>query len=103
MLAGDAHASDSHPERTQDLKRLSIEELMQLDVTSVSRRPERIVETPAAVSVITAEDIRRAGVSTLPDALRLADASSSILRIATSIRGMRSRRTKSLIVQRGCF
>ena len=62
--------------QVQDLKTLSLEELMQIDVTTVSREPERRIDTPAAVSVITSEDIRRYGVDTLADALRLADSIS---------------------------
>lgn len=58
----------------QDLKRLSIEELAEIDVTTVSRRAERLSETTAAVSVVRADDIRRSGYTTLPDAMRLADA-----------------------------
>ena len=54
-----------------DLKRLSIEELMQIDVTSVSRRAERLNEAAAAITVITQEEIRRSGVTSLPEALRL--------------------------------
>jgi iron complex outermembrane receptor protein len=57
----------------QDLKRLSIEELMQIDITSTARRAEPVGTAAAAVSVITSEDIRRAGVSTIADALTLAD------------------------------
>jgi iron complex outermembrane receptor protein len=56
-----------------DLKRLSIEELMRIDVTTTSRQPQPIGTTAAAISVITADDIRRAGVTTLADALLLAD------------------------------
>jgi iron complex outermembrane receptor protein len=62
--------------QVQDLKTLSLEELMQIDVTTVSREPERRFDAPAAVSVITGEDIRRYGVDTLADALRLADSVS---------------------------
>jgi iron complex outermembrane receptor protein len=51
---------------------LSIEELANIEVTSVSRRPERLQEAPASVFVITAEDIRRSGARSLPEALRLA-------------------------------
>ena len=60
----------------RDLKTLSLEELMQIDVTTASRAAERRIDTPAAVSVITGEDIRRYGVDTLADALRLADSVS---------------------------
>jgi len=62
--------------QAQNLKTLSLEELMQIDVTTVSREPERRIGAPAAVSVITGEDIRRYGVDTLADALRLADSVS---------------------------
>jgi iron complex outermembrane receptor protein len=54
-----------------DLKSLSIEELMEIDVTSVSRRSEPLSRAAAAISVITAEDIRRSGINSLPEALRL--------------------------------
>lgn len=54
-----------------DLKRLSIEELMEIDVTSVSRRAERLHEAAAAIVLITQEDLRRSGVTSLPEALRL--------------------------------
>ena len=57
----------------QDLKRLSIEELAELDVTSVSRRPEPLAHAAAAVSVLRQEDIRRYGAMTLAEAMRLAD------------------------------
>jgi iron complex outermembrane receptor protein len=56
----------------EELKRLSIEELAETDITSVSRRSERLADTPAAISVITSEDLRRLGVMTVPHALRLA-------------------------------
>src|SRR5688572_3354775 len=58
----------------QDLKRLTIEELSRIDVTSVSRRPEKLSETAAAVSVISAEELRRSGVTSLAEAMRLAPA-----------------------------
>ena len=66
-------ASASSQPDAQDLKRLTVEELMQIDVTSTSRRPEPVGTAAAAISVITSEDIRRAGVTTIADALALAD------------------------------
>jgi len=45
------------------LKHLSIEELMNLDVTSVSKQPEPYGRAPAAIQVITQNEIRRAGAS----------------------------------------
>src|SRR5881396_3716786 len=53
------------------LKKLSIEQLMNLEVTSVSRRPERLAQAASAIQVITQQDIRRSGASSLPEALRL--------------------------------
>jgi iron complex outermembrane receptor protein len=55
------------------LKQLSIEELMNLDVTSVSKQPEPYGRAPAAIQVITQDQIRRSGASSIPEALRLAD------------------------------
>lgn len=70
---GAAGAAEGQP-LTQDLKRLTIEELSQIDVTSVSRRREKLSEAPAAVSVISAEELRRSGVTSLAEAMRLAPA-----------------------------
>jgi iron complex outermembrane receptor protein len=54
------------------LKKLSVEELMDLNVTSVSKHPEKISATASAIQVITDNDIRRSGATSLPEALRLA-------------------------------
>ena len=66
-------AQGPEPQLAQNLKRLSIEELTQLDITTASRRVEPLARVAAAVSVIRGEDIRRAGVANLAEALRLAD------------------------------
>lgn len=55
-----------------DYKKLSVKELMNIEVTSVSRRPEKLAETASAIQVITRDDIRRSGATRLPEALRLA-------------------------------
>jgi iron complex outermembrane receptor protein len=55
-----------------DYKRLSLSELMDLEVVSVSRRPEKFSQAASAIQVITNDDIRRSGVTSLPEALRLA-------------------------------
>src|SRR5438270_2840734 len=55
-----------------DLADLSLEELGNLRVTSASLRPERYSEAPASLYVITGEDIRRSGATSLMEALRLA-------------------------------
>ncbi|MGH8230710.1 MAG: TonB-dependent receptor plug domain-containing protein, partial [Steroidobacteraceae bacterium] len=54
------------------LKQLSLEELQNVQVTSVSRTPEALSDAPAAIYVITRDDILRSGANTLPDMLRLA-------------------------------
>jgi iron complex outermembrane receptor protein len=51
---------------------MSLEELANIQITSVSKRPESLADAPASVFVITAEDIRRSGAVTLPEAMRLA-------------------------------
>jgi iron complex outermembrane receptor protein len=76
--ASRAFAQDADPRRSADqtaanLKRLSLEELANLEVTTASRRLERLGEAAAAVSVLRSEDIRRAGATSVADALRLAD------------------------------
>jgi iron complex outermembrane receptor protein len=55
-----------------ELKKLSLEELMNIEVTSISMRPEKLTEVASAVQVISREDIHRSGVTRLPEALRLA-------------------------------
>jgi iron complex outermembrane receptor protein len=55
----------------ETLKRMSFEELMTVEITSVSRTEESLRDAAAAVAVVTPEQIRRSGATTLPDALRL--------------------------------
>jgi iron complex outermembrane receptor protein len=55
------------------LSQMSLEQLMNVQVTSVSRTPQRLIQAAAAIQVITNEDIRRFGATSLPEALRLAD------------------------------
>jgi iron complex outermembrane receptor protein len=57
---------------TSALKKLSVEELMNIEVTSVSRHPEKLSKTASAIQVITQEDIQRFGATRLPEVLRLA-------------------------------
>ena len=54
------------------LKKLSVEELMNVVVTSVSRRAQPLSQVSSAIQVISQEDIRRSGATSLPEALRLA-------------------------------
>jgi iron complex outermembrane recepter protein len=50
---------------------LSLEDLMEIDVSLASRGQERLFDTPAAAYVLTGEDIRRSGARSIPEALRL--------------------------------
>lgn len=54
------------------LKQMSLDELLGIQVMSVSKRPEKLTEAASAIQVVTGEDIRRAGATSLPEALRLA-------------------------------
>jgi iron complex outermembrane receptor protein len=74
LLPGRSAAQTTGPAATVvALKQLSVEDLMNIEVTSVSKEPERLLEAPSAIQVITATDIERSGASSLPEALRLAD------------------------------
>jgi iron complex outermembrane receptor protein len=94
--------SSPHPERPVDLTELSIEELMQVEVTSVSRRAEPISAAAAAVFVITQEDIRRSGATSVPEALRMVPglevASIDANKWAISARGFNGRFANKLLV-----
>ncbi|HEX6428630.1 MAG TPA: TonB-dependent receptor [Niastella sp.] len=54
------------------LKKLSLKELLDVEVISVSKHPEKLTEVASAIQVITQQDIRNSGAKTLPEALRLA-------------------------------
>jgi iron complex outermembrane receptor protein len=54
-----------------ELKKLSVEELLDMDITSVSKYPEKLSAAAAAISVLTPGDIERSGATNIPDALRL--------------------------------
>jgi len=69
-VAAPAAAADASPD--DDLTQMSIEALMGMEVTSVSKREEKLSDAAAAIYVITNEDIRRAGVTSIPEALRMA-------------------------------
>jgi len=55
-----------------ELKKLSVEELMNIEVVSVSKVPEKLSEVASAIQVITHDDIYRSTSNSLPEALRLA-------------------------------
>lgn len=55
----------------RDLTELSLDELANLQVTSVAKQPQKLSQAPAAIAVLTQEDLRQSGVTTIADALRL--------------------------------
>ena len=86
----------------QQLKDLSIEELSNIEITSVSKRDEKLSDAPTSVFVITSEDIRRSGATSLPEALRLAPnlqvARVSANEYAISARGFNGTAANKLLV-----
>lgn len=71
MLAQAETSSSANAEKgTNDLTFFSIEELLQVKVTSVSKRPESLAGAAAAVHLLTSDDIRRDGFRTIADSLR---------------------------------
>jgi iron complex outermembrane recepter protein len=64
-------AGFSAGQKAVDLTEMSLEDLMKVQVTLVSRKPEKMTEAAAAVYVLTHDDIRRSGATNLPDVLRL--------------------------------
>ena len=74
LLAGAAAADPAGESGATDaLKKLSLDELVNVEVTTVSRHSEPLLHVPSAIQVITSEQIRRSGATTIAEALRLAD------------------------------
>jgi iron complex outermembrane receptor protein len=89
-------------ERASDLAALSIEELMDLEIISVGRKPQKIADAASAVYVITQEDIRRSGLMSIPEILRMAPglqvAQITSNRWAITSRGFNSLAARFLLV-----
>jgi iron complex outermembrane receptor protein len=85
-----------------DLTELSLEQLMTIEVTSVSKNAQPLAQAAAAVFVISQEDIRRSGVRTIPEALRMAPgiqvARIDSRRWAVSSRGFNGEFSNKLLV-----
>jgi iron complex outermembrane recepter protein len=79
LLAGEAFAQSTEPTTLppstsaggRDLSQVSLEDLMNIKVTSVSKKEQRMSQAAAAIFVITQEDIRRSGATNIPDLLRM--------------------------------
>jgi iron complex outermembrane recepter protein len=85
-----------------DLSQASLEDLMNIEVTSVSKKEQKLSQTGAAIFVITQEDIRRSGATNIPDLLRLAPgvdvARVDANRWAISIRGFNDQHANKVLV-----
>ncbi|HWD97547.1 MAG TPA: TonB-dependent receptor [Bryobacteraceae bacterium] len=97
-----ASQAPQDPQGATPLRLLSLEELGNIEVTTVSKEPEEVWRTPAAIYVLTKQDIRRSGATSIPEALRLVpgvevertDANTW----AVGIRGFGSQFSKSVLV-----
>lgn len=85
-----------------DITRLSIEELLNVKITTVSKKAGQITHAPAAVYVLTSEDIKHSGVTSIPEALRLVPgvnvARMDANKWAVSIRGFNDNTANKLLV-----
>jgi iron complex outermembrane recepter protein len=86
----------------QDLTQLKLEDLMNMEVTSVSKKEQKISEAASAVFVITSEDIARSGANNIPDLLRMVPgvdvAQINSSKWAISIRGFNGQYSNKLLV-----
>ncbi len=73
-----------------NLAQASLEELMNVKISSLSRKEQKLSQTPAAISVITPDDIRRSGATTIPEALRMVPG-LDVGRIGSSVWAISSR------------
>ena len=100
--SGLAWAADGDGLAAADLRDFSLEELGNIEITTVTRQAQPLSDAPAAIYVITAEDIRRSGQTSLPEILRLAPnlevAQVSNNSYAISARGFNSTAANKLLV-----
>lgn len=94
-----AHADDLSP---QSILNMSLAELANQEITSVSKKAEKASEAAAAIFVITQEDIKRSGATSIPDALRMAPgvsvAQSGSHDWAVTVRGFNGQFANKLLV-----
>jgi iron complex outermembrane recepter protein len=97
-----AQGPDGDQKTVQSLNQLSLEQLGNVEITTVSKDPQTVQRTPAAAYVITQQDIQRSGATSLPEALRLAPG-VEVARIdadhwSVAVRGFAGQFSKSLLV-----
>ena len=110
VITSTAHGQNQNPTSTpstnqtqnENLSSMSIEQLMQLNVTSASKRSEPLDHLAAAIFVITQEDIQRSGATNIPDLLRMVPgvdvAQITANSWAISIRGLNALYSNELLV-----
>jgi len=98
----DAANTNQVSKSSDDLENLTLEQLVNVQVTSVSKKETDLFTSPAAIYVITQEDIRRSGVTSIPDALRMVPgmevAQINASQWAVSSRGFNSQFADKLLV-----
>jgi iron complex outermembrane receptor protein len=97
-----ASAAESSAPSVSDSRDISLEDLVNIKVTSVAKKETTLEDSPAAVTVVTQDDIRRFGITTLPEALRLVPG-MDVARInshewAVSARGFNSEFANKMLV-----
>src|SRR6266478_1499374 len=97
-----AHDSQGNKNPHENLKQVSLEQLGQIEVTTASKVPVKATRTPAAIYVITQEDIRRSGATSIPEALRMAPG-VEVARVDSNtwslgVRGFESTLSRSVLV-----
>jgi iron complex outermembrane receptor protein len=102
ILAALTALSSLAQQANNDLSQTSLEDLMNIQVTSVSKKEQQLSKTGSAVFVITQDDIRRSGATNIPDLLRLAPG-VDVARIdanqwAISIRGFNDQYANKVLV-----
>lgn len=75
-VIGNAGESGRSSDSTTNLAELSIEQLVNLKVTSVSKKEEKLNDAAAAIFVLNNDDLRRSGATTVAEALRLVPGAS---------------------------
>jgi iron complex outermembrane recepter protein len=97
-----ALVASAWPQKSSDLTSASIEDLMNMEVVSVSKTQQKLSHAASAIFVITQEDIRRSGALNIPDLLRMAPgvdvAQINANNWAISVRGFNNRFSNKLLV-----
>jgi iron complex outermembrane receptor protein len=102
LIVAKASASSDEAETGNPLKELTLEQLGNVEITTVSKEPKQVWKAPAAVFVLTSDDIRRSGATSIPEVLRLVPG-VEVARIdsdqwAVGIRGSETNFSKGVLV-----